>query len=45
MMFTGKFADEVTLIRLASQLETAIPWFDKRPPLVKRTAAPVVAPA
>lgn len=28
----GKFGDEATLIRLASQLEKEMPWFDKRPP-------------
>lgn len=39
MMFAGKFAGEATLIRLASQLEAATPWFDKRPPLVKRAPA------
>jgi amidase len=28
----GRFGDEATLIRLASQLEKEMPWFDKRPP-------------
>ncbi len=39
MMFTGRFGDEATLIRLAAQLEEARPWFDKRPALVPREPA------
>jgi amidase len=31
MMFTGRYADEATLLRLASQLEKEAPWKDKRP--------------
>ncbi|HEX6594967.1 MAG TPA: amidase [Bacillota bacterium] len=31
MQFTGKFADETTLLQLASQLEEAKPWKDKYP--------------
>jgi amidase len=47
-MFTGRFGGEATLFRLASQLEQARPWRDKRPPVwagVERalTEAPVVA--
>ncbi len=33
MMFTGRFADEATLYRLAGQLETEQPWKDRRPPI------------
>jgi amidase len=29
----GRFGDEATLIRLASQIETAHPWSDKVPPV------------
>ncbi len=31
--FLGRFGDEATLIRLASQLETARPWSHRRPPV------------
>lgn len=31
MQFTGKFADEATLLQLASQLEQALPWKDRKP--------------
>jgi amidase len=33
MMFTGRYADEATLFRLAGQLEDALPWRDRRPAL------------
>ena len=33
MMFSGRFADEATLYRLAGQLETELPWKDRRPPV------------
>jgi amidase len=33
MMFSGKYADEATLYRLAGQLEKDCPWKDRRPPL------------
>jgi amidase len=31
MMFTGRYADEATLYRLAAQLEKECPWKDRRP--------------
>jgi amidase len=31
--FLGRFGDEATLIRLASQLEAARPWIHRRPPV------------
>jgi amidase len=33
MMFTGRYADEATLFRLAGQLEKEAPWKDRRPPI------------
>ena len=33
IQFVGRSWDEATLFRLASQLEQAQPWFDKRPPM------------
>jgi amidase len=33
MHFAGRFGDEATLFRLAGQLETARPWFARRPPV------------
>lgn len=31
--FTGRFGDEATLFRLASQLEAAHPWINRQPPI------------
>ena len=33
MQFVGRFSDEATLFRLASQLEEARPWFGRVPPI------------
>ena len=33
MMFSARFGDEATLLRLAGQLEQARPWKDRRPPV------------
>jgi amidase len=33
MQFAARYADEATLFRLASQLEQAHPWIDRRPVL------------
>jgi len=33
MMFTARYADEATLLRLAAQLEKETPWRDRRPPI------------
>ena len=31
--FVGSFGDETTLFRLASQLEAAHPWVERKPPV------------
>jgi amidase len=35
MHFAGRYGEEATLIRLASQLEEVCPWFDQIPPWVR----------
>ncbi len=35
--FVGRFGDEATLLRLASQLESARPWFGRLPDLARST--------
>ncbi len=33
MMFTGRYADEASLFRLAGQLEKELPWAERKPPI------------
>src|SRR5699024_2425141 len=33
MQFTGKFSDEATLLQLGTQLEKALPWNNRKPPI------------
>ena len=35
MMFAAKLGDEATLLRIAGQLERAVPWADEKPPILK----------
>jgi amidase len=37
MQFVGRYGDEATLFRLASQLERAKPWSDRIPPVCAKT--------
>ena len=36
VQFVARYGDEATLFRLAAQLEQALPWESRRPPLVQR---------
>jgi amidase len=36
MQFVGRYADEATLFRLAGQLEKALPWKDRVPPICSK---------
>jgi amidase len=38
MQFVGRYGDEATLFRLASQLEKAKPWSDRIPPVCAKTS-------
>ncbi len=33
VLFTGRFGDEASLLRIAAQLEQAKPWIDRKPPV------------
>jgi Asp-tRNA(Asn)/Glu-tRNA(Gln) amidotransferase A subunit family amidase len=33
VQFAGRFGDEATLFRLASQLEQERPWIERKPPI------------
>jgi Asp-tRNA(Asn)/Glu-tRNA(Gln) amidotransferase A subunit family amidase len=35
VQLVARYGDEATLFRVASQLESARPWFDRTPPMVK----------
>jgi amidase len=33
IQFAGRFGDEATLFRIAAELEKAVPWPSRRPPI------------
>lgn len=42
MQFTGRFADEATLLQLATQLEKALPWNERKPEIHASNIANIV---
>jgi amidase len=38
IQIVGRFGDEATLVRVARDLEEALPWINRRPPIHARNA-------